>query len=157
MTPVAVTRVRIPSSPPKGIKMCEQCLVNPLYFGEVLPGWFLIRARRKGNMMEVGDWGMLRCNDPTFVWSTTPKATKEEFDGYIYLPDDFDEALYMYATHGYDLISAGIEIGYNREEHGRFAQWLFWHLSEHIRNTEPTVEDDEFPKRGETDYTIWKD
>ena len=29
--------------------MCEQCLVNPLYFGEVLPGWYLIRARRDGN------------------------------------------------------------------------------------------------------------
>ena len=45
--------------------MCEQCLVNPLYFGEVLPGWYLIRARRDGDIMKVGDWGMIQCNDPT--------------------------------------------------------------------------------------------
>lgn len=140
--------------------MCEQCIVNPLYFGEVLPGWFLIRARRQGSMMEVGDWGMVQCNDPTFVWSSTPKMTKEEFDGFVYLPEDFEESLYMYVTNGYDLLISAIKVGYNREEHGRFSQWLFWHLSEYIRNTEPTVEEDCFPNLDDTtphDYSLGKD
>lgn len=140
--------------------MCEQCLVNPLYFGEVLPGWYLIRARRDGNDMKVGEWGMVQCNDPTFTWMTTPKVTKEEYEDMLYLPEDFDEALYMNPINGHNLITSAIEAGYSRKEHGHFSFWLFWYLSEFIRNNEPTTEEDSFPENDNFrahNYTIWKD
>jgi len=140
--------------------MCEQCLVNPLYFGEVLPGWYLIRARRDGDIMKVGDWGMIQCNDPTFVWETTPKMTAEQNEKLYILPEDFENSLYLNAYNGYELVKAAIEVGYNRDEDGYFPQWLYYKLSEFIRNTEPRIEEDSFPNRDDIvphDYTLGKD
>ena len=38
-------------------------------WGEVLPGFYLVRATHKGDSMNVGDWGLVESNDPTFIWS----------------------------------------------------------------------------------------
>lgn len=154
--------------------MCEQCLVNPLMFGEVLPGWYLMRARRKSSMMEVGDWGLVRCNDPDFVWSTSPipdptfGLTDDQINS---LPDGitkefnlrcdkFEEELYVPAYIGYLLVEAGRKVGYNQEEHGAFAYWLFHYLGHHIMITEPDLsEQDPFPdldKELPHDYSLGK-
>ncbi|MDF3281738.1 MULTISPECIES: hypothetical protein [unclassified Gordonia (in: high G+C Gram-positive bacteria)] len=54
--------------------MCEQCVVSPVYFGEPLPGWTLARARLESPVADwrQGQWGLIRADDPTFVWWTTP-------------------------------------------------------------------------------------
>lgn len=55
--------------------MCTQCVVNPIYYGEIAPGWFLMRARKdEGGTegMRVGEWGLVECNDPTIVFDVTP-------------------------------------------------------------------------------------
>jgi len=145
--------------------MCTQCIVNPLYFGEVLPGWYLIRARREApNEMDVGDWGLLRCNDPDVVFKTTPMkdpdpsdedGTKDPESSTISDPnllkefynrvDKFSDEFYCSPYIGYLLVEAGIRVGYNHENDGSFIDWLFSYLGEYIDKTEPTVEEDCFP------------
>jgi len=52
--------------------MCEQCCAQADGWGEFLSGWFLCRANKDGHEMSVGDWGLVECNDPTFIFRTTP-------------------------------------------------------------------------------------
>jgi hypothetical protein len=56
----------------KELKMCEQCCAQVDSWGEILPGWSLVRATRDGNYMKKGDWGLVEVNDPAFIFSTTP-------------------------------------------------------------------------------------
>ena len=76
--------------------MCEQCSAATVnYVGkdgnQVLPGYFLVRATKDGREMKNGDWGLVVCNDPDFIWSITPVCdpddglTDEQIDA---LPDD---------------------------------------------------------------------
>lgn len=65
--------------------MCTQCVVNPIYYGEVAPGWWLIRARKDevgDDGMKVGDWGLVECNDPSIVFSVTPVVYDNDTDTY---------------------------------------------------------------------------
>jgi len=158
--------------------MCEQCLVNPLYFGEVLPGWFLIRARREGTEMKVGQWGLVECNGPTFVWTTTPKPdptvgltekqerefwaslTEEQKKAEIAREGDFDDALVCNPFTGYKLVKAAMKKGYRRNTHGHLSSWLFHYLGVWIRDHDPEVEDDPFPNNDNYyphDYTLGKE
>lgn len=50
--------------------MCEQCMAGTNSWGEVLPGFVLMRATRDGNTMARGEWGLVVCNDPSFIFST---------------------------------------------------------------------------------------
>jgi len=52
--------------------MCEQCSAAVDIWPIPLEGWLLIRATRTGLSMEEGDWGLVECNDPDFIWSLTP-------------------------------------------------------------------------------------
>ena len=57
--------------------MCEQCNAKTAYYvgkntDEVLPGYILVRATKDGNYMRKNDWGLVRCNNPDFIWSITP-------------------------------------------------------------------------------------
>jgi hypothetical protein len=148
--------------------MCEQCLVNPLYFGEVIPGWCLIRARRQGSDMEVGDWGLLRMNDPDLIWKSTPQLdptfymtddeeaeywkTHSYKDEAVHAAEDFVDTLWCQPVSlGYDLVSAMMEAGYSRKQHGPVEWWLWQKLAEHIRDTEPTV-DEVDPLPGSDDH-----
>lgn len=53
--------------------MCEQCIARTNSWGEVLPGFALIRATADGSIMERGDWGLVQMNDPSFYWPSTPR------------------------------------------------------------------------------------
>ncbi len=142
--------------------MCMQCIVNPLYWYDVLPGWTLIRARRKDDgEMNVGDWGLVTINDPDFIWKSTPKMdpkfemTEEEEDKFwdqnpdydSMLPDDFLDAFDNSSVMtSWELVDAAIKAGYNQEKHGcDVKNWLFHYLACWIRDHEPTVEEDPFP------------
>ena len=53
--------------------MCEQCVARTNSWGEILPGFALLRATAEGDQMSKGNWGLVQCNDPDFVWGMTPK------------------------------------------------------------------------------------
>lgn len=52
--------------------MCEQCFTESEFWGEIISGWHLVRATKDGVTMKSGDWGLAECNDPVFIFSTTP-------------------------------------------------------------------------------------
>lgn len=81
--------------------MCEQCLVNPLFFGEILPNWLLIRARRESDDMEVGEWGLIHhANNPNIVFKlyNLPDdivgEIKKELESMSETDIDFDDPLF---------------------------------------------------------------
>jgi hypothetical protein len=139
--------------------MCEQCLVNPLFYGEVLPGWFLIRARRESSSMKVGDWGLLRCNDPDFIWSSHPVldlSSDDEEENLSIPEDDFTSAFRCDPNTGYALVKAAEQSGYHPEE-GGLLYWLWEYLAKFIENTNPSTEEDPFPHLDHTqahDYAL---
>lgn len=151
--------------------MCEQCLTNPIYFGEPLEGFILARARRQGNDWNIGDWGLIECNDPSYTWSYTPTPnpcwgmTSDEEDAWAEAQDpdspeykrwntipgkfakQFDDCGPM---GGYELIKAAIDKGYDRKIHGHFQYWLFDYLAEYLKTATPEPDDVNcFPTRDE--------
>lgn len=144
--------------------MCMQCLVNPLYFGEVVPGWYLIRARREHyNSMDVGDWGLLRSNDPDIIFKTTPLLEPPDadplYDTFYQKADEFYNELVCDPYLGYLLVDACKKNGYDHENHGFFHIWFFDYLAKHINKTEPKTEQDPMPELDsycKHDYTLGK-
>lgn len=163
--------------------MCEQCLTWPVSFGQPLPGYTLMRARRDGNEWMKGEWALIECNDPTFRWKTTPTPNpaygmdaleeaaflerlepgSEEYARVEmwFPPDAFVEGITTgTVVDSYKLVKAAIEKGYDIEEDGNFYSWFFDYLGEWIKNAEMVDEGDAFPKREEfapVDLTIGKD
>lgn len=130
--------------------MCEQCMAETRILGQPIPGWYLVRAKRDGNWMRKGDWGLVECNDPTYVFSTTPwidpvhgwtddqinAATQEENDLMDKWMDDmyaFEEQLAKFdagVDAGWRLIEACREAGFKPgiNADGSCANWLFHQL-----------------------------
>lgn len=54
--------------------MCEQCICETVHCGEILPGWFLVQAKKDGTKgeMKAGMHGLVQCNDPDFRFKTKP-------------------------------------------------------------------------------------
>ena len=153
--------------------MCEQCNVNPLYFDDVLPGWTLIRARRQGYDMKVGQWGLLTMNSPDFIWTSTPKPdptwgmSEEEEDKYNKehpgesgcLPEDFTDA-FINLDNVFQLGQACIKAGFDPNGEIKLSYWLWNYLGCWIRDNDPTTSEDAFPdwdNYNPHDYTIGKD
>lgn len=154
--------------------MCEQCLVNPLYWYNVIPGYTLIRAQRDGSFMKAGQWGLVECNDPTYVWDDEPwphptfGMTDDEEDAYWratpggrYAPSSYEEQIEAFQDDisrfaegegapatpemGHKLVEACIKAGWTRERHDRIAEWLWSHLGIIVQIVKPTEEGDPFP------------
>ena len=150
--------------------MCLQCLVDPYYFGQVIPGWLLIRARKDDykddpTEMAAGDWGLLRCNDPEIIWNVMPRlapqspsygvSVKDCVDAQAELKrlEDIEDRYYKDIERfevaikrnsidtTFELMTAGVAAGYDPEERG-FAEWLFNRIAEHIAVTEPTIDEE---------------
>ena len=163
--------------------MCEQCNANPVSFGEVLPGWVLMRARRDGQEWLKGEWGLVSSNDPTFTWTSTPTPSalfgiEDEDEQQAWFdacdkddpmrervmeppPEDFDRAFQCDPALGYDLVRAGMTKGFDPVEGGLFTHWLFDLFGEHLKTAEMTeVNHDAFPEREAnhpSDLTIGRD
>lgn len=136
--------------------MCTQCLVNPFYYGEIAPGWFLIRARREENndkdSMKIGDWGLVECNDPSIVFKTTPfiYADSSKLDLAM---NQFEDELITDIDTGYRLYSAlkQVKLSVNSRrlmvKHNcySFNDRFYMYLADYIAKCNPVLEQDPFP------------
>ena len=130
--------------------MCECCCADAVDYGEVVSGWFLVRARKEGQIMQTGQWGLVFCNGPSVVWTTTPipnpfeGKTDAEIDA---LPDDegwIEKAADFQVTGSpdmcltacWDLVEACRQSGYNPEEHGDAEWWLFHRMGVMLQSGE---------------------
>lgn len=140
--------------------MCEQCTAATKTYGEVVPHWSLIQATRDGNYMKENDFGLVNCNDPSFIWSgdvvplkdPTFEFTDEQFDATMSAEDDalFDKfianAEILEASFksdpesGYSLIINCMKAGYDRKKHNRFMLWLL-HRIAIVMERNPTADD----------------
>lgn len=142
--------------------MCEQCMAkSSLYLGpneeEVLPGYCLVRATTDGWIMQKGDWGLVRQNDPDYWWSLTPVEdpyhglTDEQIDARAEQPSDelFEAAVselglaldgrtprmlaltsdYPRFSDAVRLNEAATKAGYSEERDGALAFWLCHYLA----------------------------
>lgn len=147
--------------------MCLQCNSLPVYFGEPLPGWTLVRARAHDEDWPIGWWGLLRINDPDFVWEMTPVATptfgmsekqEDDFldraqwggvsqteadaDGWLEWPAGrafVDAFVSTDPETGYELVAAGIKMGFVPGK-WHFAVWLFEYLGHYLKNAEMEID-----------------
>jgi hypothetical protein len=154
--------------------MCLQCLTNPLFFGEVLPGWSLFRARREApGEMEVGDWGLVRMDDPDIIFKTMPMLdplegldTEDYNEDIKQLVREYEDRVerFYFETFcpmriGYLLIEAAKKVGFDEEGDLFFHAWLFDHIAKHIEKTEPFIERDPYPESDNErkhDYSLGK-
>lgn len=144
--------------------MCDSCLAEALHYGEVLPDWYLERATKDGVYFKAGWWGLVWMNEPSFVFTVTPEVTPRECENeddpdYEALNDALSDWLDKFESsvvclreqmHDslpfldyYRLVQAGINKGYDPENHGSFQLWLVNHVAQYIaanpepRKTEP--------------------
>lgn len=149
--------------------MCEQCCVAALQFGKVLPGWYLIRARRKGNHMQEGDWGLVRQNDPDFIWTTKPVKDKSNPKSKAAERHDtnFYRELAKFENEFIGTLDAAAHLGMSIERKTkmkkkrrnvrlRYVHWLFNHLAERIEKSTPYTEKVVLPSYGPVNEKIWK-
>lgn len=107
--------------------------------------------------MKKGQWGLVRSNDPTCVWTPKPMVdllmgvSEADFDQILAAKtaevDAFEAAAkeFSAAFKSSDLASAhhlyegGLKAGYNRDIHGFFENWLFDYLAKWLlANPTPT-------------------
>lgn len=122
--------------------MCEQCVTSCVVWRDVLPGWTLMRAQKDGNIMEAGQYGLLRCNDPDAVWTGAPQieppeGRPSEWGDYVDGIGEFKEALVLRPEVGWELTKAAMERGYSSDEHGLLSFWLWDHLAKCMKQSWP--------------------
>lgn len=145
--------------------MCEQCSAKTLMYitdGPTPPiagAYWLVRATQDGNDMKKDDWGLITCNDPDFIFTTTPwpnpfyHMTPDELEVLDVINDKTFERIqdkwYMdvekFATEmaqnqkNYWSINAFGELTINCLDAGmpkrdvRLAHWLFQHIGEQLQ------------------------
>lgn len=144
--------------------MCLQCVTEAKFHGDPLPGWALYRATKDSPTWHIGDWGLLRCNDPDFVWAgefvadpyagmsddeieAASEDVAKEFERHIDAAVAFENAT-TYGNHpyvSYLLVDAAMKAGYAPATHGtRFAAWLVDHVARHLATFDGS---DETPSR----------
>lgn len=140
-------------------QMCEQCLADTVGWENVLPGWHLIQARKDGELMKIGEYGLVKMDNPVIIFSEKPIKdpygcmSDEEIDS---LPEEKSKELYKKlwefhrladrnAARGFiepsrclekyaEIISAAKETGFDEEENGIFWYWLHDHIARYLEN-----------------------
>jgi hypothetical protein len=125
--------------------MCEQCEAATVDIGEVVPGFYLVRATRKGHLMLPGQYGLVEQNDPSFFWSSsmTPDPgddSSDEAAARAYENDlDAVKELELEPAQGYRLVEAALRAGYQLAgtPNGEgFYSWLHRRCVELVRTYE---------------------
>src|SRR5581483_2364777 len=140
--------------------MCEQCMAETKTYGEVLPRWWLVQATKNGHEMKAGDFGLVVCNDPDYIWpeNLAPRKdpsfgmTDEEFDNMTdetgVAWDEFNDYVEQFSKYlnsdpltGWMLVNAAKEAGWSRETHGFLTGWLFHRMAVVIERN-PTADEE---------------
>lgn len=122
--------------------MCEMCQAKTESYLSPIPGWTLVRATVDGDMMKAGEWGLVRSNDPEFIWSTSPwseppeNSNKDREDAWFDDAIKFNDELVSNPEVGYNIVSASLKVGFNPVEQ-RFGFWLFGFLGQWVENHKP--------------------
>lgn len=131
-------------------------MVNPLYYGEVLPGFFLIRARRQYfDEMYPKEWGLVICNGPSLIWKTTPYLY-EDVKQLDEATDSFQDEFYCSPILGHKIIESfkSIPCSYRMKKlfvkYGEFDKknvmmQLYIYMADFIANSTPDFDKDAFP------------
>ena len=120
--------------------MCEQCLTWPISFGTPLPGYALMRARRDGDRWLKGEWALIKVNDPTVTWRSTPVV------GPKYAPGEFYDQFSRFGMHeAHSLFEACKAAGFRPGRAEHVETWLFRHLATWLTTAEQVDEGDAFP------------
>lgn len=146
---------------------------------KVLGKWFLVRATKDGDQMKNQDWGLSTCNDPDFIFATTPwpcpfwylsddqidaltKGDEDELFRWETASEKFSADLLEKVSGHYGLTEiAGLVIaakkhGWNSERdenHSmgwRFERWLFQYLGEYLLRHPNPLSEEELAKEEET-------
>ena len=141
--------------------MCLGCMVHEDFYGECLPGIYLMRATKTDSDVEpemlAGQWGLTITNGPFVIWDALIEdpfngMTDEEIDAsdadmepYFNGLADFRDGLYCYPYHGYKLVTAAIQKGYNEEKNGEFGSWLYDYLGQYIKTCKVDRWADKYP------------
>ncbi len=61
--------------------MCISCLIDSEMIGNepILPGFYLERAKKSYEDINIGDYTLVTYNDPSFVFSITPEENPSYF------------------------------------------------------------------------------
>jgi hypothetical protein len=109
------------------------------YFGEILPGYHLVRLVNTipdpEEIYKEGMWGLTHCNDPDFVFYQNPlpvyslgnedDESIEDVEGLDDVADHYQDQLYGSIQECHRLWDACLRAGYDPEKHGyNLAYWL---------------------------------
>ena len=135
--------------------MCESCMTEATYHGEIFPGWHLRRAVKEYEGWKAGEWALIEMNGPSYIWPVAPypeppdppdDATAQVDQEWLNKFDDWVDASYqIQSLNGmksiYLLTQAAITKGYNPKEDGAFEPWLFDYTGKYIQeHLEPVTE-----------------
>lgn len=137
--------------------MCEQCSAKVRMFSPcIVPNVRLVQATKDGQEMKSGDYGLVFCNDPSFIFSIQPEIEPEDNDSDPQMTEYFNwqnkaeqfrEQLYTSAAdleRSYDLVASCVEVGYNRKE-GLVSYWLFNRIATMLPNGRWIEHDEKWP------------
>lgn len=107
-----------------------QCLTESTTIIEnIVPGYLLARATKSDEDWPAGHYGVIRMNDPLFVFPELPKPpTVEEgindFDKTVCAVEEFGFTL----DQGYHFTTACIAAGYSPDTDGKVMSWFLEHV-----------------------------
>lgn len=120
--------------------MCEQCQVFSLNW-KLSPSWALMYARRNGDIMKRGEWGLVTMNNPSVVWKVPPEREPDnDHYGFLDRLTQFEEELRLTPRDGHSLYT---ELSLVRTIHDlgldqcSFAWWLFAYMRHIIDTIDP--------------------
>jgi hypothetical protein len=111
---------------------------------KVIGNFFLVRATQDGSMMKTGEFGLLRCNDPDFIFKQMPEVDpdpegeiedNDHFFEWMEKAQNFREQLLELDAGlkaSYDLVKGCYDAGY-KDEDGCLEYWLFNYLAQFVK------------------------
>ena len=136
--------------------MCLQCDTKAVIVQQdILPGFSLYQAQVDAADWPKGWYGLVECNDPTFVFAgpllsdptfgmsdealNALKDFPAGYDEFCAAADAVGEKLVGCPMAGYSLVRACMEVGYRRTD-GHVHYWLLHHLATKVGvPTEPSA------------------
>ena len=107
--------------------MCEMCQADTENLGEITPGMHLVRARRQGDVMHEGEYGLVFANPPFALFDAmllAPSITPDPVDTRRWWAafKEFTDSLEGPPKQGWQTVLACIPAGYDPE--GPLTEWL---------------------------------